>query len=65
LLSFNIGVEVGQLGFVALLLALAHALRALEIAWPRWALALPGYTVGALGAFWTLQRVALLASAVR
>jgi hypothetical protein len=65
LLSFNIGVEVGQLGFVALLLALARALRALEIAWPRWALALPGYTVGALGAFWTLQRVALLASAVR
>jgi hypothetical protein len=60
LLSFNIGVEIGQLGFVMLVLLLERAFRILEIRWPRWAAALPGYMVGSLGAFWTLQRVALL-----
>jgi HupE / UreJ protein len=65
LLSFNIGVEVGQLGFVALILAMAHSFRVLEVRWPRWAQALPGYTVGALGAFWTIQRVALMIVALR
>jgi hypothetical protein len=65
LLSFNVGVEIGQLGFVVLILAMARSFRVLEIDWPRWAQALPGYTVGALGAFWTLQRVALLLGALR
>lgn len=60
LLGFNVGVEIGQLGFVALVLLLERAFRILEIRWPRWAPALPGYVVGSLGAFWTLQRVALL-----
>ncbi len=60
LLSFNIGVEIGQLGFVVLVLLLERSFRVLEIRWPRWAEALPGYAVGSLGAFWTLQRVALL-----
>ncbi len=65
LLSFNVGVEIGQLGFVALILAMARSFRILEIDWPRWVQVLPGYTVGALGAFWTLQRVALLVGALR
>ena len=60
LLSFNVGVEMGQLGFVALVLAMERSFPILEIRWPRWAQALPGYTVGALGAFWTIQRVAIL-----
>jgi hydrogenase/urease accessory protein HupE len=60
LLSFNGGVEVGQLGFVALIAAMERSFRVLEIRWARWVQALPGYTVGTLGAFWTLQRVALL-----
>jgi hypothetical protein len=65
LLSFNVGVEVGQLAFVTLILAMEHSFRVLEIRWPRWVQALPGYTVGALGAFWTVQRVALLVGALR
>ncbi|HYA21260.1 MAG TPA: HupE/UreJ family protein [Burkholderiales bacterium] len=65
LFSFNVGVEIGQLGFVALVLAMEHSFRVLEIRWPRWVRALPGYTVGTLGAFWTLQRVALFVSALR
>jgi hydrogenase/urease accessory protein HupE len=65
LLSFNVGVEAGQLGFVALILAMERSFRVLDIRWPRWVQALPGYTVGALGAFWTVQRVALLMAALR
>ena len=37
-----------------------RAFRPLEIRWPRWVVALPGYTVGTLGAFWTIQRTAIL-----
>lgn len=60
LLSFNIGVELGQLAFVFIALALAWSFRTLEIRWPRWALAMPGYTVGSLGAYWTIQRTVIL-----
>jgi hydrogenase/urease accessory protein HupE len=60
LVSFNIGVELGQLGFIALILTLERSFRILEIHWPRWIEILPGYTVGSLGAFWTVQRLAIL-----
>jgi hydrogenase/urease accessory protein HupE len=60
LVSFNVGVELGQLGFIALILALEHSFRVLEVRWPRWAQALPGYTVGSLGAYWTVRRLVLL-----
>ena len=60
LVSFNVGVEAGQLAFIAVVLALERSFRLLEFRWPRWVEALPGYAVGTLGAFWTVQRVALL-----
>ena len=60
LVSFNAGVELGQLGLVALVLALERAFHILEVRWPRWVQALPAYTVGSLGAFWTVQRLVLL-----
>ncbi len=65
LLSFNVGVEIGQIGFVALVLAMGHSFRVLEVRWSRWVQVLPGYTVGALGAYWTIQRVAILIGAMR
>ena len=65
LVSFNVGVELGQLGFIALVLALERSFRKLEVLWPRWAQALPGYAVGSLGAFWTVQRLALLLGGTR
>lgn len=65
LLSFNVGVELGQLGFVALILAMKFAFRALQVHWPRWVQVLPAYSVGALGAFWTIQRTELLIAALR
>jgi len=60
LLSFNVGVEIGQLGIVGLVLLLERSFDILEIRWPRWVQALPGYIVGSLGACWTIQRVAIL-----
>ena len=65
LLMFNVGVEVGQLFFVVLILLLERAFRVLEIRWPRWAEALPGYAVGSLGAFWTIQRLVVLVGGAR
>jgi hydrogenase/urease accessory protein HupE len=59
LLLFNLGVEVGQLSFVLFILLLARSFRTLEIRWTRWAHALPVYTVGTLGAYWTIQRTLL------
>jgi len=63
LLLFNVGVEIGQVFFVFLVLALEWAFRALEIRWPRVVQALPGYAVGSLGAYWTIQRTLLLLGA--
>jgi HupE / UreJ protein len=60
LLLFNVGVEIGQLVFVALVLGLGSAFRTLQIRWPRCAKALPAYLVGSLGAFWTIQRAWVL-----
>ena len=65
LVSFNVGVELGQLGFIAFILALERSFRVLEIRWPRWVQALPGYAVGTLGAFWTVQRLVLLFGVLR
>lgn len=60
LLMFNLGVEAGQLAFVAVVLLLARAFKVLAVEWPAWARLLPAYVVGSLGAFWTVQRVALM-----
>lgn len=60
LLFFNVGVEIGQLLFVFTSLALVRSFNVLQVRWPRWALALPGYTVGSLGAYWTIQRTLIL-----
>ena len=60
LLLFNVGVEIGQIAFVILILMLERSFRTLEILWPRWAKLAPGYAVGSLGAYWTIQRTASL-----
>ncbi len=60
LLMFNVGVEIGQLAFVALILSLVRAFKVLRVHWPRPVELLPAYVVGSLGAFWTIQRLVLL-----
>jgi hydrogenase/urease accessory protein HupE len=60
LLLFNIGVEIGQIAFVILVILLERSFRVLEIHWPRLARLVPGYAVGSLGAYWTIQRSVIL-----
>jgi hypothetical protein len=64
LLTFNIGVEIGQLLFVAGILLMERAFRLMEIRWP-WPLQYaPAYVLGTSAAFWTIDRiVAMLAGA--
>jgi hydrogenase/urease accessory protein HupE len=64
LLLFNVGVEIGQLFFVLIIVMLERSFRVLAIRWPRWSEALPAYTVGGLGAFWTIQRVAIMVGGI-
>ena len=65
LLLFNLGVEAGQLLFVLLIVLLERAFRTLDMRWPRWVEAVPAYTVGTLGAYWTIQRTVLLLGGLR
>jgi hydrogenase/urease accessory protein HupE len=60
LLLFNVGVEVGQVAFIALILALRRAFRLMEIRWLRPLELAPTYAIGALGASWTIQYCAAL-----
>jgi hypothetical protein len=60
LLMFNVGVEVGQLAFVALILLLVRSFTVLQTQWPRWVAVMPAYVVGSLGALWTIQRVMIV-----
>ena len=61
LLFFNVGVEVGQLLFIAAVFtALALALqvnRRFNISQPTWAWRIPPYLIGSLAMFWVIQRV--------
>jgi hydrogenase/urease accessory protein HupE len=56
LLFFNVGVEVGQLAFIAAVLVAWALLK--RLSWPEWAWRVPVYTIGSLAAFWTIERIA-------
>jgi len=60
LLTFNLGVEAGQIMFVALLLLLAWSWRVLQVQPAPLARLAPAYLIGSLGAFWTIDRLLLL-----
>jgi len=62
LLCFNVGVEIGQLLFIATVLAMGFVARRLAIPWPEWAAGLAPYVIGTLAAYWTIERVAAFAS---
>jgi hydrogenase/urease accessory protein HupE len=55
LLFFNLGVEAGQLLFVAVVLAGWAVLRRFN--WPHWAWRVPVYGIGGMAAFWTIDRI--------
>ena len=60
LLAFNLGVEVGQLLFVAAVALVGRALARLAARLPAWTGALPAYTIGGLAGFWCIERVAAM-----
>jgi hypothetical protein len=57
LLMFNVGVETGQLLFIAVVLVLLALLKRLPLTAPEGAWRVPPYAIGSLAAFWTIQRV--------
>ena len=62
LLFFNVGVEIGQLFFIAAVFATIALFRqvTLRINVPQaaWAWAVPPYVIGSLAAYWVIQRIA-------
>ena len=57
LLMFNVGVETGQLLFIAVVLSLVAGLKRLPLKLPEGAWRIAPYTIGSVAAFWTIQRV--------
>ncbi len=57
LCMFNVGVESGQILFLAGVLLILGFLRRLPVSWPRESWRLLPYTIGSLAAFWTIQRI--------
>jgi hydrogenase/urease accessory protein HupE len=58
LLMFNVGVELGQLLFIAAILVLLMALHKVRREWPTWVYQVPAYGIGGIAAFWFIDRVA-------
>ena len=53
----NVGVEIGQVFFVAAVLGLVWTSGRLAVPWPAWAWRVQTYAIGITAAFWTIQRV--------
>jgi hydrogenase/urease accessory protein HupE len=60
LLSFNIGIEIGQLAFVLALLGVWRVVGTRVQHVPRWLAQLPAYGIGSLAAYWCIERGAAL-----
>jgi hydrogenase/urease accessory protein HupE len=57
LLLFNVGVEIGQLSFIAVALVAIIGLRRIPWAGKTWLAPLPAYVCGSLAAYWLIERV--------
>jgi HupE / UreJ protein len=58
LLFFNLGVELGQLLFIATVLSVVWLIRRVWARSPRWTELVPPYVIGTVAMFWVLQRIA-------
>ncbi|HET7133334.1 MAG TPA: HupE/UreJ family protein [Gammaproteobacteria bacterium] len=56
LLFFNVGVEIGQLAFIAAVLALGWLIRRIAAAPPVWWPRVAAYGIGSVSAFWVVER---------
>jgi hypothetical protein len=57
LFFFNIGVEVGQIAFIGVVLALIALVRRLPLRVPLWTELIPPYAIGSVAMLWVIQRV--------
>jgi hydrogenase/urease accessory protein HupE len=64
LLLFNVGVEIGQLAIVGVLLAVLQIVRITRVPVPAVAARAPVYVMGAVSAYWFVERVLSMAPAV-
>ena len=62
LLFFNVGVEIGQLLFIAAVFAIfvpaRQLTRRINLPRPAWAWTVPPYAIGGVAAFWFIERIA-------
>jgi hypothetical protein len=58
LFSFNVGVELGQLAFIAVVLLLSYMVRRLVQKVPDWAPRAAAYAIGSTAAYWVFERLA-------
>jgi hydrogenase/urease accessory protein HupE len=58
LLFFNVGVEAGQLAFVAVALGVIALLRRIRL--PDWTPHLPPYAIGSVAMYWVIERTAAI-----
>lgn len=56
LLLFNVGVELGQLGFIGVVLLIYAIFKNYTSKIPQWANQVPAYLIGSVAAFWTIER---------
>ena len=60
LLFFNVGVEIGQLLFIASVLAVGWLVRRAALRVPEWWPRAAAYAIGSVAAFWVVQRTAAI-----
>jgi len=60
LFSFNVGIECGQLAFIAGVLGLHRLLRRARVQLPGWAAVIPAYAMGSVAVLWCLERAEVL-----
>lgn len=58
LFAFNVGIELGQLAFVAAVLGFLALTQSWRSAAPGWLAKAPAYAIGSLAAYWCIQRTA-------
>jgi hydrogenase/urease accessory protein HupE len=58
LLFFNLGVELGQLLFIAAVMSFIALIGRMRFRFPRWAELVPPYAIGSMAMFWVIQRTA-------
>ncbi|WP_417620898.1 HupE/UreJ family protein [Parasphingorhabdus sp.] len=57
LLTFNLGVEIGQLTIVAIALAILHGLRQFKLSWVRPTKTATAYGIGIIATYWFIERM--------